>query len=323
MRRTVEVLTTGGTIATREFDGRSKVSLDGTALVGKISPRDDVELVIRDICRTPSWMFDSEMMHTIAHAASQAAKEPGVDGVVVTHGTTTLEYTAFLTDLYLDATAPVVFTGAMRPADSVETDGPRNLSDAIAVASDKEARGLGSVVCFGGQLIAARDAWKLKRTSLDAFVGLHGSIGTIDDGEPVIRRRPVRVGSFPPRVEKNVALVKAFPGCDGSSVDAVVGSGARGLVLEGLPGGGGLPPKMHDSVRRASEQGILVVLASRAPVGRISSVPTGGTGEPLADMKLLSAGDLTAEKAWVLLMVVLGQGGNHDDSVRQFRLVAG
>jgi L-asparaginase len=132
----------------------------------------------------------------------------------------------------------------------------------------------------------------------------------------------VRSVAFQARLETRVGLVKAYPGCDGSLVDWVVEKGERGLVVEGLPGQGGLPPGMHGSVGRAVDQGLLVALASRAPHGRISSPPTGGTGEPLVDLGLLSAGDLTAEKAWILLMVVLAQAGAPDELAEQFSRTA-
>jgi L-asparaginase len=322
VRSIVEILATGGTIATHASRARSEVALSGVDLTRGVAAPPDIELETRDLFQTPSWMLDPTMMRTIAASAAHSAQRSETRGVVVTHGTTTLEYTAFMTDLFVGDETPVVFTGAMRSADSGDSDGPRNLSEAIAVACHEDARGIGVVACINGQVIGARDVWKQRREGLDAFVALYGSLGSVDESGVTIRRHPARGPVFRPEVEGSVALVKAFPGCDGVAIEACVGAGARGIVLEGLPGSGGIPPRMHSSIGRAIEQGIPVVLASRAPVGRIHERPTGGTGEPLLGLELISAGDLTAEKAWVALMVVLGQGEGSEDSVASFRLVA-
>jgi L-asparaginase len=319
----VKVLATGGTIATTTIDGASAARLKGEELFAHVPGGFRAKVVIEDVSRVASWMLGPEEMHAIAKSALDSTRDPAVKGVVVTHGTATLEYTAFLTDLYLDDMSTVVFTGAMRSADATDADGPGNLRHAIITAESQSAKGLGAIVCFAGEIFSAREAWKMKRDSADAFIGTHGLIGTVDDHGSVIRRMPERSYGFDARLEPRVALVKAYPGCDGGQVSAVLDDGARGIVLEGLPGHGGLPPEMHPAVARAVSEGIPVVLASRAPLGRIETPPTGGTGEPLADMGLLSAGDLTVEKAWILLMVVLAQVGSPDQHAARYAQVAG
>lgn len=325
MHPIVALLASGGTISTtiNRRTGGSQVTLGATDLLQR-AKLSGITVVSRELERVPSWTLDPVAMSKIALAARDAAHEPGVAGVVVTHGTTTLEYSAFLADLVLDGPSPVVFTGAMRRADDPDTDGGRNLRDAILVAASPAARGLGALVVFAGHVIAGRRVWKAHRTDVDAFVGLDGFLGRIIDGRVEIARTKglKRSGpTFSGRLETRVAYVKAVPGMDGRLVEAAIAEGARGLVVEGLPGVGGVPEAMSAAVVRAAAR-IPVVLASRAPYGRLPEIPTGGTGEPLRDSSLLSAGDLTAEQAWLLLMAARGEGGTESEIRRRFDTVA-
>jgi L-asparaginase len=261
-------------------------------------------------------------MGRIARSAATLADTAGVDGVVVTHGTTTLEYTAFLMHLIVGSDTPVVLTGAMRRADDPEPDGPTNLRDSLLVAAATEARGLGALVVFAGRIIGAGRAWKANRSERDAFVDLSGrDVGAIRDGAIAIDDRPARPRRFGGALEARVKLVKLTPGNDGSAIEAA-SSGARGLVIEALPGSGGVPPGAIEALTKAAVR-MPVVVASRAPFGNQPPAPTGGTGEPLAGIPLLSAGSLSAEQAWLLLMLVLGEITEPGDEVRKrFEAVA-
>jgi L-asparaginase len=312
-RPRVDLLTTGGTVATKmdELAGRSQPMLDA-ARISRLAAVPDVDLRVREVSREASWRLDPAQMMEIAKVARDAAHDASTDGVVVAHGTTTLEYTAFLADLTLDGSTPVVFTGAMRRADDAAPDGPRNLRDGVMVAASAETRGLGSLVVFAGRIMAARTAWKAQRQALDAFVDLAGDVGRIEGGEVTILRRPPRRTPLAAELSADVALIKAVPGNDGRSIAGLMSGGIRGLVVEGLPGVGGIPPGMHAELEAAART-IPVVVASRAPYGQLPDVVSGGTGEPLAGLGLISAGDLTAEHAWLLLMVILGQRTDLED----------
>jgi L-asparaginase len=312
--RHVRLLATGGTIATTidPVTGRSASTL-GADVVALATVK-GVEVSVDVVASQPSWALDPVDMARIASLAVGVAGEAGVDGVVVTHGTTTLEYTAFLTDLFVRGVAPVVFTGAMRRADDPAPDGPDNLRDAVAVAASTEARGHGALVVFAGRIIDGRHAWKANRSHVDAFVDLSGSqLGRVSQEEVsmVAPRRPRT--ALAATIEPHVAFVKLVPGAGGDVVDGALSSGPAGLVVEALPGSGGVPALALPSLRAAAER-IPVVIASRAPFGTQSRVPTGGTGEPFDGIPFLSAGRLSAEAAWLLLMAILGQGGNHDRS---------
>jgi L-asparaginase len=317
-RRTVTLLTTGGTVSTTTTaGGRSAPTLTGLELAA-LERMPDIRIVAHELRREPSWALGPSDMAAIALAARDAARATQHGGVVVTHGTTTLEYTAFLADLVLDSDTPVVFTGAMRRADEADPDGPGNLRDAVRVSVWPSARGLGAFVVFAGHIISGQSAWTAQRVDGDAFIDGAGDLGRVSEGSVEIRRRVARRPLFSGRLEKRVLLLKAVPGGNGQPVDAAVASGARGLVLEGLPGSGAIPPAMLDAVARAAAR-LPVVVASRSPFGTLPEVPTGGTGEPLRGLDLLSAGSLTAEQAWLLLMASLGDGADDADGRSRFR----
>ena len=308
----VRLLATGGTIATTRdvATGVTAPTLSGGELARLGA--ENVTVDAREVVRKPSWALTIREMTRIALAARDAASEPGIAGVVVTHGTTTLEYTAFLTHLIWDVDEPVVFTGAMRRADEPEPDGPSNLRDAISVAASDVTRRWGAVVCFAGQVLAGSSTWKRNRSERDAFEDLNGPLATITNGEIKVRRsimRPIR--TLAGRAVEGVALVKAVPGASGAQLHAAMAQGAPGVVVEALPGSGGVPPGMHRSLRAAAEA-VPVVIASRAPAGSVPDPPLGGTGGPLNGMHLISAGALTAEAAWVLLSLGLGESAGAD-----------
>ena len=316
MLREVRLLTTGGTIATTSnpATGRSAPTLGRS--VGSLTRVDGISVTTEEVSSVPSWTLAPVDMARIATAAATAAGAPGTDGVVVTHGTTTLEYTAFLADLFLASEVPVVFTGAMRRADAPNADGPQNLADALTVAASPEARGLGALVVFAGRILSARHAWKASRSELDAFVDLRGTpIGTIAAGRVSIAERPPRRAVLGPLLEPAVAFVKVLPGFTGDAIERPLGARTRGLVVEALPGSGGIPPEAVPALRRTAIR-MPVVIASRAPFGVQADAPSGGTGEPLAEIGLLSAGRLSAEQAWLLLMVAIANADARGAAVR-------
>jgi L-asparaginase len=319
------LLATGGTISTTvdPGSGRSAPTLSAGDLERLVDVA-GVELRAESIDARPSWALSVDEMLAIAARARAAARDPATRGVVVTHGTTTLEYTAFLADLLLDTDTPVVFTGSMRKADHPDADGPRNLADAVAVAASEEARRRGALVVFAGRVIPARRAWKAQRLEADAFRSTGEEFGSVEDGLPRWStagsdsgpHRPRRIGPFRGDLERSVELLKVVPGMSDAALSRL-DPGTKGLVIEALPGTGGIPPRLHEALRETARR-IPVVIAPRSPFGEIPERPSGGTGEPLAEMPLLSAGPLTAEHAWLLLMLVLGEERNPDAARQRF-----
>jgi L-asparaginase len=232
------------------------------------------------------------------------------DGAVVTHGTNTLEETAWLLHLVVAGDRPVVVAGAMRPATTLSADGPLNLVNAIRVAASQEARGLGALVLLDDTIHAARSATKSDTMRVAAFRdGAGGPLGWVDgDGRIVLAVRPVRGerlrGAFADadlRALPRVDIVVTYQGADGSLVEAAVAAGARGIVSAGT--GAGYPtPREQAALEAASKAGVMVVQATRVGGGRVPPVPK------LAERGWVAAGDLNPWKARILLRLALAGG---------------
>jgi L-asparaginase len=302
----LKLLTTGGTIATR-FDsdtGRTAPAL-GALDIARLAPELERAEVV-ELGRTPSWAMSIADMAAVARSVLAATEDAGAAGVVVTVGTSTLEYVAYLTDLLVDSPVPVVFTGAMRKADEPFPDGPDNLAKAARVARSPEARERGVLVVFAGKILSARGCWKMTRSADDAFLDVDGPVGAVDHDGVRFLRRPARSPLLRADPDESVEILKVYPGAPGELLDGVVQRAPRGVVIEGMPGAGGIPPTMHEALERLARTDAVVVVSSRAPSGLVPDPPTGGTGSPLTGLPLLSAGPLSTEKAWVLLSAVLG-----------------
>ncbi|HKC20194.1 MAG TPA: asparaginase domain-containing protein [Candidatus Dormibacteraeota bacterium] len=319
---TVRLITTGGTIATTsdKSSRHTKAALDSKAIAGLLDSGSGADVEVSEIALSPSWALTPADFAHIATTARDDARSGRYSGIVVTHGTSTLEYSAFMAELVNDTDVPVVFTGAMRYANDPDNDGPRNLADAVRVATSARMRGYRSLVVFAGLIIESRWAWKLKRNERDAFISTGGQAGHVGDTLEPPRRISMRP-ALDGRIDDAVALVKVYPGMDARILEAAASSGIHGLVIEALPGAGGVPPHLHQVVGEAAAR-IPVVIASRAPLGQVPSPPTGGTGEPFAAMHLISSRDLTSEKAWLLLMCVLGQSSSREGARELFESCA-
>lgn len=320
---TLKLITTGGTIATvaDAATGITRVALQGGQVAELVSKRAYADIEVEKLALSPSWAMTPLEMLRVALVARDDARSGRFAGVVVTHGTSTLEYTAFLAELINDTDVPIVFTGAMRLASDPEPDGPSNLADALRVAADKRSRGYRALVVFAGLVINARGAWKMKRDQIDAFIAANGRPGEIAGDElrmpPIPAPRPIFSGTL----EERVSLVKVYPSLTADMFAAATADGTRGAVVEAFAGAGGIPRHLHSALERAATR-MQIVISSRAPVGRVPAPPTGGTGEPLSRMDLISAHDLTSEKAWLLLMLALGQGPSSDEARALFEAYA-
>jgi L-asparaginase len=230
----------------------------------------------------------------------------GYDGVVVTHGTATLEETAYFLDLSLDLPLPVVLVGAQRPPNTASSDALANFRTALAAAASTETRGLGVLVAMNNYLFAARDVAKLSNHQLEAFGALeYGPLGRVEpDGTVILRRLPVRKDDRPhfnlaglstlPRVD--IAL--SYGGADRVAIDAFVAAGAKAIVSAGLPPGRAANAERVALVEAAAK-GIVVVQCSRAPMGGVPVQRYNVVDGILAGM------DLQPQKARILAMLAL------------------
>ncbi|TNC24214.1 asparaginase [Amycolatopsis alkalitolerans] len=311
----VVVLSTGGTIASRQNErGASLASDEVKTLLGRLPFDVAVPVEGRDVLCVGSYLLTPADMADIAREARRALGEDGVSGVVVTHGTDTMEETAFLADLVHDDPRPVVFTGAQRPADAADTDGPRNLADAIIVAADERARGRGVLITFDGAVFAARGTRKTQTLAAAAFSSPdNGQIGLVREGALMFTAAPAPR----PRVELSdldarVDIVALYPGIDTAALDAVVAAGAAGVVLEAT-GAGNANHEIRDAVARHTAAGIVVALSTRVHAGPVAGLYGNGGGVDLIEAGAVPTGMLRPSQARILLMALLAR---HRDPVR-------
>ena len=309
------MLTTGGTIASLPDPetGAKRPAVSGEELVRSVPGLDSLaDVEVEEVASASSWNLTPDNMLRVARRAGAALAEGGFEGMVVTHGTDTLEETAFLTDLTLRADRPVVFVGAMRSPDELSADGPRNLLSAVRLAASPEARGAGAVVAMGDEIHAARWVRKLDSGLLTAFRSpRRGPLGRVSPDSLVLPWVPPRGFTFDPpdAFTHEVALVSAYPGMSPGAVEAPVeAAGAAGLVVEGT-GSGNVPGSAVDGIRALLDRGLPVVIATRVPGGSDrSGYGSPGGGEALAELGAVRAGPLSAGKARLLLMVLLAHG---------------
>ena len=299
--RPVTLLAAGGTIA-MAGDGPVTPSLDADALVGAV-PGLDVAAAY-SVSDKPGVHLTLADALGIARAARDAAAAG--HGVVVTHGTDTLEETAFLADLLHGGDAPIVFTGAIRPASAPGADGPANLLDAAAAARSDAAAGLGVLVCFAGELHAARDVRKADSVSPVAFRSPRlGPVGFVRDGRVTCERGLDRRPPLDPaHLDFHVPIVPAALGLDGRAVHATA-QDADGLVAVVL-GAGHTPPPFLDALVEVAQR-IPVVVTVRPERGTILHETYGfeGSEVDLRASGLRLAGELTPQAARIELLARL------------------
>jgi len=264
----ITLVTIGGTIAEQETAGR-RVHLSGAEILLKLVPGIDHEVEVVDLFDLPSNHLGFPEMLAVAQAV-RSALGAGADAVVVTHGTDTLEETAYFVDLLFEPGPTIVFTAAMLPPGVAGFDGENNLNDAFVTAGDTRSRDTGVLVVMAGGVHTARDVVKHHSMSLGAFKSLEfGPLGTVDEGHFYLARRPalLETFSFPDRVPE-VEGIKCYAGMTDLFVRAATMRGLDGLVIETL-GSGQVPPGLMPSLREAVSGDVVVVATTRCPMGRL------------------------------------------------------
>jgi L-asparaginase len=272
-------------------------------------------LSIHDVMDVPSTYVGPEEMLRIAEAVTQQIARDEIEGVVVTHGTATIEETIYFVELVVDSTKPIVFTGAQRFPNTAGYDGHRNLRDAITVARTSAVAAAGPVLVFDGEIHAAREVAEIHPTSTSGFRSLDsGPIGRVDLDQVVLTRMPQRE-SATYRVQAPLArvdLLTCYAGMSGDVVRAVGALGGGGLVIAGMTSGA-VPPALVPELELLISAGTAVALSTRCPSGRVvrrtDAAYDGvtGYGSDLARLDIALT-DLSALKARCRLLVLLSAG---------------
>jgi L-asparaginase len=306
----ITILTTGGTIAmthTDAADGAIPI-LGGADFLASV-PRNLAEIRVEEFGNLPSAHFTIDHLWDLSRRIATLIAREDVDGVVVTHGTDTLDESAYLCDIAIDTRKPIVFTGAMRAASDPGYEGIANLIAAIRVAASDDACGCGALVVFNDEIHCARDVTKTHTTALETFLSPEfGPIGRVYADRAVIARQPTRREFIPAtRLEANVHLMKLTVGMSAGLLEYLVDVvGARGIVLETL-GGGRVPPLWLPAIERAIRGGTAIVITSRVGAGRtIDRYGYAGAHRDLAQIGCWFADGLNGQKARVKLMAALG-----------------
>lgn len=326
MSERVVIITTGGTIAmvTDPVTGASIPAQEANRHVANVKGLKEIARIEHiEFSNIPSPYINSSTMWNLSRLVSKTLEIEDVAGVVITHGTDTLEETAYFLDLTVDSEKPIVCTAAMRNIDEMGTDGPRNVLSSVRVVMNPIARNMGTMVCLNDEIHAARDVTKTYTSNVATFDSPgHGPLGIVDDDVVIFFRKPLLRAVFNvERIEDRVALVKTFTGDDGLILHSLPELGYRGVVLESF-GRGNVPVEVFHVVKYLiEEKKIPVVITSRCFKGRVLGVYGYiGGGKSLAEIGAIFAQELSSTKARIKLMVIMGITDCRDDIERLFRL---
>jgi L-asparaginase len=305
------MIATGGTIAMKidPVKGAPVPALSGEDLVASVPGLNKVARVrVESLFNISSDYMDPEHWVTIQKAAINALSRDDVAGVMISHGTDTLEETAYFLDLTIASDKPIVLVGAQRNASEPDFDGPRNLINATRICVSPQARGKGVMIALNSQINAAHEATKTNTSDVETFKsGEFGFLGVVDPDRVVFHRTPARrqyialkVGPLP-----RVDIIAIYAGVDGTQVRAAAAAGAKGIVIQAL-GLGNVNMPVYEAMKEAIKRGIVVVISTRVPNGRVLPVyGTVGGGQTLKEAGAVFADNLSPQKARILLMLAL------------------
>lgn len=320
----ITVLSTGGTIASTATDDGATPTKRGQELVGAVPELDEyADIDVEEVAQIPSFEMDTETLERIGRRVRELDADRSVDAVVITHGTDTMEETAYYLDTALHPETPIFLTGAQRRPDERSPDGPSNLLTAVRAATAFHERdSAGVFVAFNEEVHAARRATKVHTSKLEAFTSVGaGPVATVSHDDVIIYRTPQSETDRIPTTELNadVYTVTSGSGVTGDLAEAALDRGAEGLVVEGT-GLGNATEGIGTAVRESTRSGVPVVVASRCLEGETAPVyGGGGGGETLREYGAVFAGDLPAQKARLKLQLALTA---YDDAEKVEQVVA-
>lgn len=327
MKKNIVILATGGTIAGRAASSENTLSYTSgvVAIEQLIAAIPEIQKLAtvtgEQIAQIDSTDMNEAIWLKLAKRTNELLASGTVDGVVITHGTDTLEETAYFLNLTVKSGKPVVLVGAMRPATAISTDGPKNLYSAVALAASEKSQDKGVLVCLNDTINYSRDVTKTNTSLQDTFKTPElGYLGYIQDSQPHFYRIPDRkhtlhteffidgLTSLPP-----VEIIYSYAGYSADMAQAAAAAGAKGIIHAGM-GNGGMSQTVKEALSEISRQGVIVVRSSRVASGivtRNGAVQDDECGFVVADT-------LDPQKARVLLMLALTRTADPGEVQRMF-----
>ena len=305
------VVFTGGTFSMKidKKTGGAVPRYSGDELLDKIPEAKSLaDITCYDFGKYPGPHMTPELMMNLSKKIRELMQEENYAGIIVTHGTDTLEETAYFLDLTIKTETPIVVIGSMKNSSEPDWDGPRNLLDAIHICLNENCRNIGVLVCLNGEINAASEVTKIYTEQIDSFTSLDfGNLGFAQNGRVVLNRLPRKLETLETdELVSDVDMLTVYAGMNDKFFRYSADSGVEGIVVEAL-GVGNVPPPAFEGIKYAVEKGIPVVLVSRCPAGEtldIYGYP--GAGKWLHKIGVIFADYLNGQKARIKLMLALG-----------------
>ncbi len=324
-KKSILIIFTGGTISMQKLDSNSKADIKDNQkelLANLVSELHNIELRSHQFSLKPSPSVTPKDMLVLAQLTDSYLLNPEIDGIVITHGTDTIEESAYFLDLFLENKKPVVFTGSMRSFSELGYDGLSNLVSSIRVAASDDSAKKGVLLVMNDEINAASEVTKTHTLALDTFKSMEfGPIGIVDE-ENVLYYHDAhhKLASLKPdSLTKSVEIVKAYSGSSSLILNLLIEHGVHGIVIEAL-GRGNVPPQMIDGITLAIRQGIHVVLTSRCPMGRVlDTYGYIGGGHHLKRLGVIFAENLNSQKARIKLLIAINAFETPQEVISYFR----
>ncbi|HPI36586.1 MAG TPA: asparaginase [Ignavibacteriaceae bacterium] len=308
--KNILIVFTGGTFSMKidEDTGGAVPHFSGSDLIELIPGiNENVNVSIYDFGKYPGPHMTPQLMLELSQRIKNFISTGNYDGVIVTHGTDTLEETAYMLDLTISTPIPIVVTGSMKNSSEPDWDGPKNIIDSISICLNPNCKDIGVLVCLSGEINAASEVTKTHTEDLETFTSLDfGSLGFVDKGRVILNRLPRKLEAIDTdAINPNVDLIKCYAGMDEKFFVFSADSGVDGIVVEAM-GVGNVPPKAFGGIQYAVDKGIPVVLVSRCPAGETLDVyGYPGAGKWLRNIGVIFAEYLNGQKARIKLMLAL------------------
>lgn len=311
--KNIIIIFTGGTISMKKNINLNGAlpSMQSNDIIHLIPDINNIANISRmDFSTIPSPHMSPSKMLELSKIIYEKSKN--YDGIVVTHGTDSLEETSYLVDLTYNSHKPVVFTGSMKTSSDFGWDGASNLIDAVITAASEESENKGVLVVMNKEIHCSSQVTKTNTQSIDTFKSLSfGAIGFVENNKSYFYFNYTKHEYIPTaKIESNVSLIKCACGMDDKLIKFCIDSGSKGIVIEGM-GSGNLPPDMLSGIDYAISKKIPVILVSRCMLGRVcDNYAYEGGGKDLTKRGVILGGNLNGQKARIKLMVALGFTNN-------------